>query len=836
MNRMLRGLIYPLCAVVSFPVLANPNLPPPIDDSDYRTPASAEKIELGRLLFFDKIISGNQNISCATCHHPLLSTGAGVSLTAGEGGNGIGRARDTGVGSEAIDERIPRDAPPLFNLGAHEFVDLFRTGALMTDPSHPAGFRTPLDIFGFSTPQGLDSVLAMQAMFPPQGIREMTGQPGENAIANRLAADGGDPNGAWDLVAQRLRDIPDYVDLFIAAYPGKFNTEEDITLVDAANAIAAYEEAAYRADNTPFDQYLRGDLTALTQEQIDGMNLFYGSAGCSSCHSGKFLTDQAYHGVAMPQIGPGIDLDFDGAGDEIDIGRARATGNPADSFKFRTPPLRNIALTAPYGHAGAYATLEAVVRHYIDPVASLKNYDRKQAMLLPRADLDAQDFIVMDDPARLDEIAQSNDAAPVALSDDDVAKLVAFLHALTDPASIDLGATIPESVPSGLPLDPPADVCPTGCAHTSIAAALNAAPIGDEVTVANGIYNEKITLNNAKTLFSLGGAVVTTIDASGFNDTAATLIGGIFLSPNQFIAIGEAVLDGFTITGGYRNGDGGGLYVLSAGTVKNSSVRGNTATNFGGGLYSTDEADVTLDNNEFVGNVAKKGGAIYAPFGSYMTIDSSIFSGNHATIEGGALGVNNYATVNMSSSKLIKNTATNVGGAVVAYSSSNTTIHNTLIAKNSAFFGSGVSVNSQANFSLINTTITGNSAPSGGNPAESVQYGSNLSGVTMNTVIWGNTGGDIAVPKNKHNLPTIIYSNIGGGYNGIGNIDVDPWFVNPAIDDYHISVNSPLVDAGTDSGLLTDLDGKARPADGDGLGAGGTGDGSDYDIGAYERQ
>ena len=59
--------------------------------------------------------------------------------------------------------------------------------------------------------------MATQAMFPPEGIREMAGQPRENAIANKLAADGGDPNGAWDLVAQRLRDNSDYVDLFIAA-------------------------------------------------------------------------------------------------------------------------------------------------------------------------------------------------------------------------------------------------------------------------------------------------------------------------------------------------------------------------------------------------------------------------------------------------------------------------------------------------------------------------------------------------------------------------------------------------------------------------------------------
>jgi len=128
------------------------------------------------------------------------------------------------------------------------------------------------------------------------------------------------------------------------------------------------------------------------------------------------------------------------------------TGNIADRFKFRTPTLRNVALTAPYGHAGAYDTLEAVVRHNLNPLNSLYNYDREQAVLPSRPDLDAQDFVVMDTLDRMDAIAAANELAPVELREPQIADLIEFLHALTDPSAIDLRRSVPASVPSGLTL------------------------------------------------------------------------------------------------------------------------------------------------------------------------------------------------------------------------------------------------------------------------------------------------------------------------------------------------------------------------------------------------
>ena len=126
--------------------------------------------------------------------------------------------------------------------------------------------------------------------------------------------------------------------------------------------------------------------------------------------------------------------------------------NAADRYEFRTPSLHNVELTGPWGHAGAYNSLGAMVRHYRDPGRELLRYDQSQAVLPSRVDLNLLDFIVMNDPARLALIAQSSDARPVRLNDAEVQDLVAFLRALTDPAARDLSDDIPVRVPSGLRL------------------------------------------------------------------------------------------------------------------------------------------------------------------------------------------------------------------------------------------------------------------------------------------------------------------------------------------------------------------------------------------------
>lgn len=448
-------LVSALVALTTVNVLlaGNPVPVEPLSDDDFRQHDSDfyVKAELGKNLFFDKILSGNLNISCATCHHALSDTGDGLSLPVGEGGRGLDITRDTGFGANAIHERVPRNAPPVFNLGAREFTRLFHDGRVAVNPLAPSGFDSPA---GGDLPEGLESVLAVQAMFPVTSAAEMAGHAGENEQANAAAeGDLASPDGVWELIAEKLRLIPEYVEMFKVAYPAEIQAAEDISYVHAANAIAAFEALAWRFDNSPFDLYLRGERTALSNDARHGMFLFYGPAGCSGCHSGAFQTDQEFHAIAMPQLGPGKGDNLPGYSDgHDDFGRERVTGNPADRFKFRTPTLRNIALTAPYGHSGAFASLEAVVRHHLDAVPSLDNYDRAQARLPSRPDLDALDFIVMDDAERRGAIAEANELTPVTLSESDFQALMAFLQALTDPAAHDLRKDVPMRVPSGLPL------------------------------------------------------------------------------------------------------------------------------------------------------------------------------------------------------------------------------------------------------------------------------------------------------------------------------------------------------------------------------------------------
>ena len=434
----MRWLVIPLmlAPLAVLPALGLANQPPAAPpDIEMR------RIMLGQLLFYDPIISGSQEVSCATCHHPRFGTSDGVSLSLGDGAVGLGPERIADP-DNMPEQRLPRNAPALFNLGEPEFQVMFHDGRLEADETRPNGIRTPL---GDAMAEGFDSVLAAQAMFPVLSSDEMAGHYSENAIAQavrmgHLSLSG----GAWEQIAERVASIP--------AYKGDFafvlGPDAPITFADIGNVIADFIRFEWRANDSPYDRYLAGE-DALTPAQQRGMALFYGEAGCGTCHTGPFQTDHAFHAIAMPQIGPGKTARFEShARDE---GRLRVTGASEDAYAFRTPSLRNVAHTAPYGHAGAYATLEAVVRHHLDPVGSLYAYDRSQAILPVLASAD--DWRVMDEPRELAVIAEANVLEPNDLSDSEVADILAFLDALTDQTALDGRLGIPDSVPSGLPVD-----------------------------------------------------------------------------------------------------------------------------------------------------------------------------------------------------------------------------------------------------------------------------------------------------------------------------------------------------------------------------------------------
>jgi len=388
-------------------------------------------VALGQALMFDKILSGNRDIACATCHEPALHMTDGLPLAIGTGGSGSGTGRTLGPGRSLV----PRNSPSLLN-STIGFSYVFWDGRLSR------GGPPPPEV---SLPAGLPSVIAAQAMMPVLNRREMRGDPGDLVVfgnPNELAeVPDSQPSQIWSAVMQRLLAIPEYVTLFNAAFPGV--PQSSLTFSHAATAIAAFQMAALMKTDSPFDRYLRHADNALSVEEKRGGILFFTRARCVSCHSGPFLGGQSFSNSGAPQLGPGV-----GKGAPLDLGRGELPNNQVYRFAFRAPPLRNVELTAPYFHDGSLPTLESVVAHYSDVPKSLREFN---PATLPAA----LQSSYHGDQTTIDDILRTLDfqlRTPLQLTETEQQELVAFLKSLTDPAARDLTALTPASVPSGLPV------------------------------------------------------------------------------------------------------------------------------------------------------------------------------------------------------------------------------------------------------------------------------------------------------------------------------------------------------------------------------------------------
>ena len=385
---------------------------------------------LGQSLAFDKILSGNRDISCMTCHLPAFATGDGKSLSVGQGGTGLGPSRRHPQGVF-----IPRNAPPLFNLGAMKH--LFWDGRVQVDDNGqvhtPAAAQvTPAMARVFE--YGAASALAM---FPVTSRSEMRGESGNELAA--IADD--DLTGIWSALMQRLGAISEYRAMFEAAYPGtKF---EQMTFAHASNAIGAFLVASLSFANSPWDQFLAGDDHALTARQLEGAQTFL-TLKCSVCHTGATFSDEQFHNVAVAQIGPG-----QGNGETLhdDFGRMNVTGDSDDRYRFRTTPLRNVELTGPYGHDGAIMALRDFVDHYSESDQKLLTYDDGQLEPALRGSVLLNASLIL---AQRDTLLEG-----VVLTPDLVDKLMDYMHALTDNAARNLSRVVPARVPSRIPVDRP---------------------------------------------------------------------------------------------------------------------------------------------------------------------------------------------------------------------------------------------------------------------------------------------------------------------------------------------------------------------------------------------
>ncbi|MBW7884714.1 MAG: ScyD/ScyE family protein, partial [Caldilineaceae bacterium] len=431
---------------------------PGLDQREAGTPQA----HLGQLLFFDPLLSGDLNISCATCHHPSLAMGDGRALPIGTGGIGLGPERQfmeqvalaaeasfvrqiAGKHADGTDANgrklvdnpfagqfVPRNSLTILNSALMPLQ--FWDGRVERYGSKVKTKEQEVNAMQLTDP------LATQALFPVTSLHEMAG-----ATLGGLA-----PQEIRRVLVERLRTNPAYVDLFTQAFGPAGDGAEVVTMQRVVDALAAFERR-FIFTNAPWDAYLAGDDSALTAQQKRGALLFYGrldpQINCAVCHSGDLMTDFGFHNLLVPQIGPGKGHGYTR---REDWGRAGVTFDARDRYAFRTPSLRNVTLTAPYFHDGAYATLEAAVRYHGDIAGYAANYD-------PSANGVPQDLYSSLQP--YNRARQWPSVAPelrneFSLGDQDVADLVAFLAALTDPAATDLDAFLPAAVPSGLPLDP----------------------------------------------------------------------------------------------------------------------------------------------------------------------------------------------------------------------------------------------------------------------------------------------------------------------------------------------------------------------------------------------
>lgn len=406
-----------------------------------RTISMGPKEVLGRSLFFDPVVSGPRAISCATCHVRSKGAGDGLEVAVGLGAHGLGEERLSSKDAFLV----PRNALAFFNRGRPDFSVLFWDGRVQLGAQ--GEFQTPL---GDRLPSGFDSLLAAASVFPLAEPDEMLGRSEERGANptryhQELIPDRGVSHDDFQdrtltvfrnlvtrLVGDPKRTPSDtqvqYRQLFAQAYPGIATS--DLSIVHVGNSLAAYIGVAFDLQPAPWDKYLAGDVQALTKVQKQGALVFFGKGRCAVCHSGQEFTDLGFHGLAVPQLSVAKHGAF------VDYGRASATSRGVDRYKFRTPPLRNVVQTGPWGHNGVFKSLEEVIDHHFNPVPALFKAQSSHpeaarysgALLAQRSQL-------------LGEISP--------LTPEDMNALMQFLAALTSVTTMGNEVALPKSVPSG---------------------------------------------------------------------------------------------------------------------------------------------------------------------------------------------------------------------------------------------------------------------------------------------------------------------------------------------------------------------------------------------------
>lgn len=512
-------------------------------DNPLPTSRDDERAQLGRLLFFDPILSGANDISCATCHHPDLGFTDGRPLSMGKGGHGIGAERTGG-------SVVRRGAPTLWNAAYNhkQFWD------------------------------GRADDLEDQAKGPITSEIEMNENP--------------------DVLVKELKNIPEYVQRFDAAFGG--GNDAAVTLDNLLKAVASFERTL-TANNSPFDRFVRGELEALTPAQRRGFNLFRsGRTRCFECHGLPTFANRDFKIIGVPDADP----------QQPDFGRFEVTKGEGNKFAFKVPTLRNVVLDAPYMHNGRFKTLEEVLDFYAaggGPGAGFKE---------PKVDDKIHTY---------------------SITAEEKQDLIAFLYSLTDESNV---PEIPDKVPSGLPvvprlLNPARELVAkynTGAPKEEIAerapqtitvrageliqAAVDHARPGDTIEVMPGIYKEEvkvdidnITLRGVKVeMPAPGGVSRPMLDGEGKLSDGVLATGSNFRIENfdlkNYVANGVVAQHARNVTFRDLNIDTTGLYGVYPVSCTGVTIERCVATGIAdAALYVGQSRDIVVRDSEAHDNV-----------------------------------------------------------------------------------------------------------------------------------------------------------------------------------------------------------------------------------------
>lgn len=405
---------------------------------------------LGRLLFFSQTLSGGFDVACASCHHPDFGNSDGLSLSVGVvpmDRTRLGPDRQLNH-SRDLDPRadggpnMHRNSQTIFNAALHDRALLFDGRVFVLDDETVTGgkgqaIRTP-ESSNLPDISGASGLLEAMVPFPLLNSNEMRGffypelaDPADyrNHLVRRLL-------GVED--AGKMTLNPSYEKRWFPRFLATFGASDSLTMLNIQKAIAAYMETQIFVD-TPWRAYVQGDTQSLDDNARQGALLFFrardqGGLGCASCHAGDRFTDEQFYNVGFPQIGRGF---RSAEGD--DTGRWRVTRREQDWYAFRTPGLLNVTETAPYGHAGTFATLAELLRYHAHPEQGVNNFFASSDFLARLSQFDTLSVAYPDAEENTRKAVTHasfqgiRDRLPNrSLTDAEVTQLTAFLESLTD--------------------------------------------------------------------------------------------------------------------------------------------------------------------------------------------------------------------------------------------------------------------------------------------------------------------------------------------------------------------------------------------------------------------